>query len=119
MTGPDAGSGPATVNAFFYNSQWSGKTVNWMQNANLTFDADSAWNITGDCGVGDLVLESLDQLTADEAVTLTVYYSLTVGGEAVTQETTVGNVTIVFAEPLEATASTNTSASGGMGSGEM
>jgi hypothetical protein len=119
MTGPDAGSGPATVNAYFYNSQWSGKTVNWMQNANLTFDATSSWNITGDCGVGDLVLESLDQLTADEPVTLTVYYSLTVGGTPITQDTTAGNVTIVFAEPLEATASTNTSASGGMGSGEM
>jgi hypothetical protein len=119
MTGPDAGSGPATVNAYFNNSQWSGKTVNWMQNANLTFDATSTWNITGDCGVGDLVLESLDQLTADGPVTLTVYYSLTVGGTPITQDTTAGNVTIVFAEPLEATASTNTSASGGMGSGEM
>jgi hypothetical protein len=119
MTGPDAGSGPATVNAYFNNSQWSGKTVNWTQNANLTFDAASTWNITGDCGVGDLVLESLDQLTADEPVTLTVYYSLTVGGTPITQDTTAGNVTIVFAEPLEATVSTNTSASGGMGSGEM
>jgi hypothetical protein len=52
-------------------------------------------------------------------VTLTVYYSLTVGGTPITQDTTAGNVTIVFGEPLEATASTNTSASGGMGSGEM
>ncbi|MCD8116426.1 MAG: hypothetical protein LUE21_04815 [Oscillospiraceae bacterium] len=112
MTGPDAGSGPSTVNAYFYNSEWTGKTVNWMQNANLTFDADSTWTITADCGVGDLVLESLDQLSAEEPVTLSVYYSLTVGGEAVTEETTVGNVTIVFAEPLEATQSSTSSASG-------
>ena len=115
MSGPDAGSGPATVNAFFNNSEWTGKTVNWMQNANLTFDADSTWKITESCGVGDLVLESLDQISADAPVTLTVYYSLTVGGRPVTADTTVGNISIVFAEPLEATPS------GGSGemSGEM
>ncbi len=110
MSGPDAGSGPATVNAFFHNSEWTGKTVNWMQNANLTFDAQSSWTVTEDCGVGELVLEGLDQLKADAPVTLTVYYSLTVGGQPITEETTVGNVSIVFAEPLEATPS---------GSGEM
>ena len=113
MTGPDAGSGPATVNAYFNNSEWTGKTVNWMQNANLTFDADSSWTITEDCGVGNLTLESLDQLSAEAPVTLTVYYSLTVGGQPITAETTVGNIHIVFAEPLEATPS------GGSSSGEM
>ena len=117
MSGPDAGKGPATVNAAFHNSEWTGKTVNWMQNANLTFDADSTWTITGDCGVGELVLESLDQLSAEGPVTLTVYYGLTVGGQAVTAPVTVGNISIVFAEPLEPTPS-NTSASGGMGSGD-
>ena len=113
MSGPDAGSGPATVNAFFNNSEWTGKTVNWMQNANLTFDADSAWTITGDCGVGELVLESLDQLKADAPVTLTVYYGLSVGGQPVTAPTTAGNISIVFAEPLEATPSGSGEASGG------
>ena len=117
MSGPDAGRGPATVNANFHNSEWTGRTVNWMQNANLTFDADSAWTITGDCGVGELTLESLDQLSAEGPVTLTVYYGLTVGGQAITDPTDVGNISIVFAEPLEPTPS-NTSASGGMGSGE-
>ncbi len=121
MSGPDAGSGPATVNANFYNSEWTGKTVNWMQNANLTFDADSTWTVTESCGVGNVVVDSLDQITADAPVTVTVYYSLTAGGEAVTEETTVGNVTFVFAEPLEATPSGNSSSemSGEMGSGEM
>ena len=118
MSGPDAGSGPATVNAYFYDSEWTGKTVNWMQNANLTFDANSSWTITEDCGVGTLVLESLDQLSSETPVTLSVYYGLTVGGQAVAAPTTVGNVFIVFAEPLEATPSTNSSASGGMASGE-
>lgn len=116
MTGPDAGRGPATANVFFHNSEWTGKTVNWMQNANLTFDADSTWTVTESCGVGDLVVENLDQITAEAPVTVTVYYSLTVGGEAITAETTVGNVTYVFAEPLEATPSGNTS---GEMSGEM
>lgn len=121
QSGPDAGRGPATVNASFINSEWTGKTVNWMQNANLSFDADSAWTVTGDCGVGELVVDSLDQITADKAVTVTVYYGLTVGGETVTEETTEGNVTFVFAEPLEATPSGNTSGemSGEMASGEM
>ena len=116
MSGPDAGSGPATVNANFHNSEWTGKTVNWMQNANLTFDADSSWTITGSCGVGELTLESLDQLSADGPVTLTVYYGLTVGGQPVVEDTTVGSISIVFAEPLEATPSGG-GASGGM-SGE-
>ena len=49
-------------------------------------------------------------------MTVTVYYSLTVGGQSITAETTVGNVTYVFAEPLEATPSGNTS---GEMSGEM
>lgn len=121
QSGPDAGSGPSTVNAYFTNSEWTGKTVNWMQNANFTFDADSSWCVTGDCGVGELVVESLDCITADKAVTVTVYYGLTVGGEAVTEESTVGNVTFVFAEPLEATPSGSTSGemSGEMASGEM
>ena len=112
MTGPDAGKGPATVNANFYNSEWTGKTVNWMQNANLTFDADSTWTVTESCGVGTLAVESLDQITADAPVTVTVYYGLTVGGQAVTEETTVGNVTFVFAEPLVSEASSSSSASG-------
>lgn len=107
MTGPDAGSGPATVNANFHNSEWTGRTVNWMQNANLTFDKDSSWTITESCGVGELTLESLDQLktASPEPVTLTVYYGLTVGGRPVTGDTTVGNISIVFAEPLEPTPS--------------
>ena len=111
MSGPDAGSGPATVNANFFNSEWTGKTVNWMQNANLTFE------ITESCGVGELTLERLDQISADAPVTLTVYYSLTVGGQEITAPTTVGNVSIVFAEPLEATPSGSGEASGSM-SGE-
>ena len=120
MSGPDAGSGPATVNANFYNSEWIGKTVNWMQNANLTFDATSSWTVTEACGVGNVVVESLDQITAESPVTVTVYYSLTVGGDQITTETTVGNVTFAFAEPLEATPSGSSSGemSGEMASGE-
>lgn len=120
MSGPDAGHGPATVNANFFNSEWTGKTVNWMQNANIVLDADSTWMVTGDCGVGDLVMENLEQVTAEAPVTVTVYYSLTVGGQTITDEITVGNVTYVFAEPLEATPSGSSSGemSGEMASGE-
>ncbi len=120
MSGPDAGSGPATANVNFFNSEWTGKTVNWMQNANLSFDADSTWTVTESCGVGDLVVESLEQITAEEAVTISVYYSLTVGGETITEDTVCGNVSYVFCEPLEATPSGNSSGemSGEMGSGE-
>ena len=121
MTGPDAGSGPATANVFFHNSEWTGKTVNWMQNANLSFDADSSWTVTESCGVGELAVESLDQITAEAPVTVSVYYSLTVGGETVTEDTVCGNVSYVFCEPLEATPSGSSSSemSGEMGSGEM
>lgn len=120
MSGPDAGSGPATVNALFHNSEWTGKTVNWMQNANITLDKDSTWTVTADCGVGELVVESLDQIKADAPVTVSVFYGLTVGGKAVTEDCTVGNVTFVFTEPLEPTPSpASGEASGGMGSGEM
>ena len=118
MSGPDAGSGPSAVNAVFNNSEWTGRTVNWMQNANLTFDAASSWTITESCGVGELVLESLDQLKADGPVTLTVYYGLSVSGQPVTEPTTVGNVSIVFAEPLEAAPSGSSEMSGEMASGE-
>lgn len=121
MSGPDAGSGPATVNANFYDSEWTGKTVNWMQNANLTFDAASRWTVTDSCGVGQLAVASLDQITAEKPVTVTVYYGLTVNGQTVTQPFTYGNVTYTFAEPLEATPSGNTASgamSGEMGSGE-
>ena len=113
MSGPDAGRGPATANVFFHNSEWTGKTVNWMQNANLSFDADSCWTVTESCGVGELAVESLEQITASEPVTVSVYYSLTVGGEAVTEDTVCGNVSYVFCEPLEATPS------GSSGSGDM
>ncbi|MGM9615189.1 MAG: hypothetical protein ACI3W7_06675 [Oscillospiraceae bacterium] len=120
MSGPDAGNGPSIVNAYFHNSEWTGKTVNWTQNANLTFDADSSWTITESCGVGELTLDSLDQISADVPVTLTVYYGLTVDGHAVTEDVSVGNVTIVFAEPLEATVSAGSGeASGETGSGEL
>ncbi len=120
MTGPDAGRGPATANVNFFNSEWTGKTVNWMQNANLSFDADSTWTVTEDCGVGNLVVENLDQITAEDEVTISVYYSLTVGGEEITEDTVCGNVSYVFCEPLEATPSGNSSGemSGEMGSGE-
>ena len=116
MSGPDAGSGPASANVYFHNSQWTGKTVNWMQNANLTFDADSFWTVTESCGVGDLAVESLDQITAAAPVTVNVYYSLTVGGQPVTEDTVCGNVSYVFCEPLEATPSGGSSEmSGEMG----
>ena len=121
LSGPDAGSGPATVNAHFYNSEWSGKTVNWMQNANIYLDGTSFWTVTDSCGVGELSMESLDQVKADKPVTVTVYYGLNVAGESIAEETTVGNVTYVFAEPLEATPSGSSSGemSGEMPSGEM
>ena len=67
-------------------------------------------------GIGQIGVYEFYGLTADAPVTLTVYYGLTVGGQAVTEPISVGSVSIVFAEPMEPTPPNN-SASGGMGGG--
>ena len=99
MSGPDAGSGPSTVNANFHNSEWSGDVIGFYANANFTFDADSLWIIESDedeTYVGNLTLETLDSVISATPITLHVSESLTVGGEAVTEGFTWGNVTYVI-----------------------
>lgn len=93
MTGPDAGSGPSSADIHFYNSEWDGKVVGYLRNADLDFDAESVWTVTGNTGVGNLVLASESCVTASEPVTVKVYGELTIGGKAVTEDTTIGNVT--------------------------
>ena len=66
------------------------------KNVSLHFDADSTWTIPAGTelfSVGDLTAASLDSITAQAPVTIQVFGSLTVGGQAVTEDVTVGNVT--------------------------
>ena len=93
MTGPDAGSGPASLTASFTNSEWTGVVTGYLCNAYLTFDADSVWTVTGDTGVGDLTIADAACVTADSAVTVNVYGTLTIAGQIITEDTTIGNVT--------------------------
>jgi hypothetical protein len=93
MTGPDAGSGPSSANVTFNNSEWSGKVSGYLRNADMTFDANSVWTVTGDTGVGNLTLTSDKCVKAASPVTVKVYGTLTINGKQITQNTTIGNVT--------------------------
>lgn len=93
MTGPDAGDGPSSLTATFNNSEWEGVVLGYLCNADLTFDADSTWTVTGDTGVGNLTIASEDCVVADTAVTINVYDTLTIAGQIITEDTTIGNVT--------------------------
>lgn len=93
MTGPDAGNGPSSADVHFYNSQWTGKVEGYLRNADLSFDADSRWTVTGSTGVGNLTLADADCITAETPVTVKVYGTLTIDGQPVTENVTLGNVT--------------------------
>jgi hypothetical protein len=93
----NAGTGVNTLNASFENSEWEGTIIleDDTGAANLTFDEQSIWFVTGDASVGNLTLAHENNLVADEAVTITVTGSLVIGEETITETTTVGNVTLV------------------------
>ena len=57
---------------------------------NVTVADQAVWNITGDAIVNNVTLAGADSVSADEAVAVTVYGTLTVGGESFTytEETT-------------------------------
>lgn len=93
MTGPDAGSGPSSADIHFNNSEWDGKVVGYLCNADLEFDENSVWTITGDTGVGNLTLAAKSCVTASEPVTVKVYGKLTIDGKVISEDTTIGNVT--------------------------
>lgn len=87
---------PASADVTFINSEWTGSVCGYGKNVSLHFDADSTWTIPAGTelfSVGDLTAASLDSITAQAPVTIQVFGSLTVGGQAVTEDVTVGNVT--------------------------
>lgn len=65
---------------------------NGCNKVNVTVADGAKWNVTGDSLVYDLVANS-DDITAGEAVTITVKGTLLLDGQKVTGEKTVGNVT--------------------------
>ena len=87
---------PASADVTFINSEWTGSVCGYGKNVSLHFDADSTWTIPAGTelfSVGDLTAASLDNITAQAPVTIQVFGTMTVGGQAVTEDVTVGNVT--------------------------
>lgn len=71
------------ANRVFYNGN---------NDINVTLTGDASWKVTGSGIVNDLTAAS-SAITADKAVTITVMGTLTLDGEKVEGEKTVGNVT--------------------------
>ena len=91
--GPDVGMGPNSADLYFENSQWTG-TVRYGDTeeitgvCNLTFDQNSSWNITADTRVANLDIWNVENITADQPVTVTFDSTSTVVAG------TYGNVTL-------------------------
>jgi hypothetical protein len=90
---PDKGTGPNSASLNFENSQWEGTVLYGDEDeitgiCNLSFDKDSAWKITADTKVADLEIYDVENITADEPVTVTFDSTTTVVAG------TYGNVTL-------------------------
>ena len=90
---PDKGTGPNAATLHFDHSQWEGTVLYGDTDeitgiANLEFDQNSSWKITADTYVSDLEIYNVENITADEPVT--VYFTST---ETVVAGT-YGNVTL-------------------------
>ena len=73
---PDIGTGPNTATVNFENSQWEGTvlygdTEEITGVCNLSFDQNSSWKVTGDTKVSNLEIYNVENITADEPVTIT------------------------------------------------
>ncbi len=90
---PDKGTGPNAASLFFENSDWEGTvlygdTEEITGVANLSFDHKSSWKVTSDVKVANLEIYNVENITADEPVTITFDSTTTVVAG------TYGNVTL-------------------------
>ena len=90
---PDVGTGPNSATLTFENSQWEGTVLYGDEEeitgvCNLSFDQNSSWKITADTVVADLEIYNVENITADEPVTVTFSSTSTVVAG------TYGNVTL-------------------------
>ena len=90
---PDKGNGPNAANLYFENSDWEGTvlygdTEEVTGVANLSFDHKSSWKVTADTKVANLEIYNVENITADEPVTITFDSTTTVVAG------TYGNVTL-------------------------
>ena len=90
---PDIGTGANSATLNFENSQWEGTVLYGDTDAitgvcNLNFDYKSSWKVTADTKVSDLEIYNVENITADEPVTITFDSTSTVVAG------TYGNVTL-------------------------
>lgn len=60
----------------FENSQWEGTVLYGEEEeitgiCNLSFDQNSSWKVTGDTNISNLEIYNVENITADEPVTIT------------------------------------------------
>ncbi len=95
---PNLGTGSNTLNATFTSSEWTGTVLRGDNTGviNLVFDSDSVWFVTADAIVSDLTLAAQSCISAAGPRSITVAGTLTLAGQVITEDTTVGNVTFVL-----------------------
>ncbi len=91
---PDIGTGANSATLNFENSDWEGTILYGEEEeitgiCNLNFDHKSSWKVTGDTKVANLEIYNVENITADEPVTITFDSTTTVVAG------TYGNVTLV------------------------
>lgn len=90
---PDIGTGANSATVNFENSQWEGTVLYGEEEeitgiCNLSFDQNSSWKITQDTKVSNLEIYNVENITADQPVTVTFDSTSTVVAG------TYGNVTL-------------------------
>lgn len=90
---PDIGTGANSATVNFENSQWEGTVLYGEEEeitgiCNLSFDQNSSWKVTQDTKVSNLEIYNVENITADEPVTITFDSTSTVVAG------TYGNVTL-------------------------
>lgn len=90
---PDIGTGANSATVNFDHSQWEGTVLYGDTDeitgiCNLNFDYKSSWKVTGDTKVSNLEIYNVENITADEPVTITFDSTTTVVAG------TYGNVTL-------------------------
>lgn len=90
---PDIGTGANSATLSFENSDWEGTILYGDEEeitgiCNLSFDHKSSWKVTGDTKVANLEIYNVENITADEPVTITFDSTTTVVAG------TYGNVTL-------------------------
>lgn len=90
---PDKGTGPNSASLYFENSDWEGTvlygdTEEITGICNLSFDHKSSWKVPGDVKVANLEIYNVENITADQPVT--IYFDST----STVVAGTYGNVTL-------------------------